>query len=124
VEDILKSFRKRRRIKWADPGPFDLTLKKVRERMEKIRVGDVIRFYSIAECFTLSQLDRHNTKIPAVGRVVAIPSHRRFIVVELPKGVRESVSCFDIEKVNGVPNPLFVKGGDCIDTPRPGRPHI
>ena len=124
MEDILKSFRKRRRIKWADPGPFDLTLKKVRERMEKIKVGDVIEFYSIAECFMLIQVDRHNTKIPAKGTVVSIPSHRRFVTVELRRGVRESVSCFDIEKVNGVPNPLFVKGGDCIDTPRPGRPHI
>ena len=64
MEDILKSFRKRRRIKWADPGPFDLTLKKVRERMEKIRIGDRINFYSIGECFTLSQLDRHNTSDP------------------------------------------------------------
>jgi len=118
----LKSFRKRRRIKWADPSPFDLTTSKIKKYMSQIKVGDVIEFYSIAECFMLIQVDRHNTKIPAKGTVVSIPSHRRFVTVELRRGVRESISYFDIEKLNGVTNPGFLKGGDCIDAPRVGRP--
>lgn len=116
------SLKKKRRISYSDPSPLDLTTSKIKKYMSQIKVGDVIEFYSIAECFMLIQVDRHNTKIPAKGTVVSIPSHRRFVTVELRRGVRESISYFDIEKLNGVTNPGFLKGGDCIDAPRVGRP--
>lgn len=84
--------------------------------MDRIRIGDTVDFYSIGECYTLAELDRHNTKIPATGVVVAIPGHRRFVTVELRRGVRESVGFFDIRRLNGVDNPHFRKGGDCTDS--------
>jgi hypothetical protein len=115
VEELFRKRKKRRRKEWMDPGPDDLAISKVRKYMDRIRIGDTIDFYSIAECFTLSQLDRRNTKIRASGKVVEIPSHRRFVVVALRRGIRECVSYFDIYKLNGTINPGFLKGGDCAN---------
>lgn len=118
MEGILSSFRKKKKVLRVDPGPHDFTLEKRKKYMDRIRIGDTVDFYSIGECYTLAELDRHNTKIPATGVVVAIPGHRRFVTVELRRGVRESVGFFDIRRLNGVDNPHFRKGGDCTDATR------
>jgi hypothetical protein len=88
------------------PGPRDLTVEKILKRMERIHVGDVIRFDSMKECYTADQVDRHSATIKADG--VVVEHCGGYVMVKLRRGLLESVNYFDIEKVNGHGFPGYV----------------
>ena len=89
------------------PGPHDLTAKKIRDRMKRIKLGDVIRFDSIKECYGSEQMDRHSATIKANG--VVVEHCGGYVMVRLHNGVLESVNYFDIEAVNGHSFPGYIK---------------
>jgi hypothetical protein len=88
------------------PGPQDLTEEKILKRMARIHIGDVIRFDSMKECFTADQVDRHSGTIKADG--VVVEHCGGYVMVKLRRGLLESVSYFDIEKVNGHGFPGYI----------------
>lgn len=95
----------------VNPGPKDLTAEKIEERMKKIRIGDVIGFNSYKEAYTTADVDRAiGSTIPAKAPVVE--HHGGYVVVELHRGVKETVNYFDIESVNGIRWMGYVKPED------------
>lgn len=88
------------------PRPGDLTVDIITERMSRIFVGDKIKFDSYKECFTASQVDRHNSTIKAIGTVVEHCGG--YLMVQLRRGLLESVNYFDIESVNGHSFPGYI----------------
>lgn len=64
-----------------------------------IKAGDRIAFDSYKECFSTDQVDRHSATIGADGKVVEV--YKSFVIVRLRRGVLESVSRWNIHKVNG-----------------------
>ncbi len=110
---------KRKRL-YADAGPLDLTYDKIDTYMRTIKFGDIVDFPSVKACYYNWQLDRRNTFIRAKG--VVVETGTRFVVVQLPKGTKECVGVFDIMKVNGTPNPHYIRGVFYEDSCKSRRP--
>ena len=75
-----------------------LTVKNIENDMKSIKVGDIITFDSMKECYYLYQIARSDF-IKATGEV--IENCGGHLIVKLRKGVIESVNYFDIFAVNG-----------------------
>lgn len=97
----------RRFVGPVPPGPSDLTVDLMLKRMEQIKIGDVIRFDSMKECFTADQIDRHGSTIKADGTVVEHCGG--YVMVRLRNGLIESVNYFDVEAVNHHGFPGYIK---------------
>ena len=82
------------------PLPTQLNADVIEERMAFIKLGDVVTFDSMKECFTSDQVDRFVATIKATGEVVE--NCGGYLMVKLRRGVMESVNYFGIESVNGV----------------------
>ena len=99
--------KRRKHVGPVPPGPNDLTEEKILKRMRDIHIGDVIRFDSQKECFTVEQVDRHSSTIKADG--IVVEHCGGYVMVKLRHGVIESINYFDIEKVNGHGFPGYIK---------------
>ncbi len=88
------------------PRPCDLTVDKILDRMKNIHIGDKIKFDSMKECYTTSQLDRHSATIKTIAPVVEHCGG--YVMVRLRNGLLESVNYFDIESVNGHGFPGYI----------------
>ena len=112
---VYHALQKRRREKKKEympipPGPNDLTVEKIMDRMSRIYVGDMIKFDSMKACYTVNQVDRGSTTIIAVGTVAEHCGG--YLMVRLEHGLLESVNYFDIISVNGKSWPWHIKR-DC-----------
>lgn len=96
-----------------DPGPNDLTVEKILERMNHIFVGDKIKFYSMKECFVAAQVGRHSATIPAIGTVVEHCGG--YLMLKLRNGLLESCNYYDILAVNGKGWQYTMKRTDVIN---------
>ena len=94
------------------PGPQDLTVNKILERMSRIYVGDKVKFNSMKECYTASQVGRHGSTIPAVGTVVEHCGG--YLMIQLRHGLMESCNYYDILAVNGKTWPYTIKRADTL----------
>lgn len=104
--NLYRSSRQWIKYETYDPGPNDLTVQKILERMNAIYVGDRVKFNSMKECYTASQVGRHSATIPAIGEVVEHCGG--YLMVKLHKLV-ETVTYFDIIAVNNKKWPWYIR---------------
>lgn len=81
------------------PRPQDLTVDKIVKNMSDIRVGDIVTFESMKECYSSDQVARSGY-IRATGEVVE--NCGGYLMVKLQRGLLESVNYFGIYAVNGL----------------------
>lgn len=94
------------------PGPNDLTVQKIVERMNRIYVGDIVKFNSYKACYTASQVGRHAATIPATGTVAEHCGG--YLMIRLRNGVVESCNYYDILSVNGKHWPYGMKRANVL----------
>ena len=110
--NLYRSSRQWIKYETYDPGPHDLTVQKILERMNAIYVGDRVKFNSMKACYTASQVGRHSATIPAIGEVVEHCGG--YLMLRLRNGLLESCNYYDILSVNGKTWPYSIKRADSL----------
>ena len=110
--NLYRSSRQWIKYETYEPGPHDLTVEKILERMSRIYVGDRVKFNSMKECYTASQVGRHSATIPAIGEVVEHCGG--YLMLRLRNGLLESCNYYDILSVNGKTWPYSIKRADSL----------
>ena len=110
-DTVYRAYERRRREKRREyqpvpPGPNDLTVEKILERMNRIYVGDRITFDSMKACDTSAQCDRNSSTIVYTGTVVEHCGG--YLMVKLHKLI-ETVTYFDIIAVNNKKWPWYIR---------------
>ena len=104
-DTVYRAYERRRREKRKEyqpvpPGPNDLTVEKILERMNRIFVGDKITFDSM-------KCDRATSQSCATTRGTVVEHCGGYVMVKL-HNVIESVSYFDIRTINGKTWPYYI----------------